>query len=185
MTNKNKIIIALVLYIIFASINYFVLGNYALVYAFENFFMLIFLLYVFVGNPIKDFFANRSSDIIRQIDQASESFEKAYEAKQQIENKLTMAPEEKRTLLNKINQAALNEEKELIEEGETLNKKIINDAHVLAKNEVIKTKVNLRRFTANRAAHLAEKKIIEKITPQDHERLGNEFIKRIKEEKAL
>lgn len=185
MTNKNKIIIALVVYAIFASLNYFVLGNYALVYAFENFFMFIFLLYTFVGDPIKDFFKTRASQITLEIAEAKDIFAKASEEKQHIEEKLTKAPEEKQNLLNKIEKAALNEEKELLEEGENLNKKIIKDAHVLAGNEVIKTKINLRKITANQAANLAEKKILETITAQDHERLGNEFIKRIKGGKAL
>ncbi len=181
MNKKYLLIIALTVYTIIALINFFVLDKLAIVYAFENFFLLFFLLYLSTSKLIKQAFQERASNTQEQINKAKKSHTAALKEHENIESKLSRADSDQKEYMDTIERNTENEKEQILKAAQDLSSKILKDTKQLAEQEAYKATQALKTEAAEQATKLAEQKIRGAMTPELHERLGQEFIYQIKD----
>jgi len=144
-----------------------------------NFAIIAGVIVYFMRKPVRDFFKNRSADIAKAIQESKEARERAVAALAEMERKIKdleaeagkMAAEA-RSRGEKDRQALIEEAKKMVADVDTQVKQGINV-------EVQKAKTTLAVEAAILSVDLAEGKIKEKISKQDHERIVKEYITKV------
>jgi len=141
-----------------------------------NFAIIVGALVYFLRKPVRDMFKNRTAEIARAMEESREARERALAALADMERKAREMDAETRTMVADAQVRGEKDKQALIEEG----KKIVLDIQAQVKIgvdiEVQKAKADLAIEAARLAVDLAEGKIKDKITSQDHERIVKDYI---------
>ncbi|MCS7203939.1 MAG: F0F1 ATP synthase subunit B [Thermodesulfovibrio sp.] len=146
-------------------------------YKIINFAILVSLLVFFLGKPIKRFFAQRRELIERSIRESQEAKELAQKALQEVEEKLKLKDKEIQDILDTARKIGEQEKQQIIQETDKLRQKILEQARTNIEFELKMAKDALRLEAAELAIELSEKKIKERITPEEQQKLLQESIK--------
>ncbi len=142
-----------------------------------NFAILVFILVKFGGKPMKDYFQQRKALIEKSIQEAREAKALAAKALSEVEERLKLKDKE----IEEIRAASVGsgerEKVRLIEEGERLSAKILEQAKSNIDFEVKKAKDVIKAEAVDAAMQLAEEKIKSKVTKEDQDRLLQESLK--------
>jgi F-type H+-transporting ATPase subunit b len=142
-----------------------------------NFAILVFLLVKFVGKPLKSFLQQRKELIEKSIRDAQEAKELAKKALAEVEERLKLKDKEIDEILSFAKGSGESERGRLIQEGERLKEKILEQARANIEHEVKVAKEAIKAEAVEAAMSLAEEKIKARMTTQEQERLLQESIK--------
>ena len=142
-----------------------------------NFGILVFVLVKFAGKPMKDFFQQRKALIEKSIQEAGEAKALAAKALAEVEERLKLKDKEIQEIKAASVSSGEREKIRLIEEGERLGARILEQAKSNIDFEVKKAKDVIKAEAVEAAMQLAEEKIKSKITKEDQDRLLQESLK--------
>jgi F-type H+-transporting ATPase subunit b len=144
-----------------------------------NFAIIAGVVVYFMRKPVRDFFANRTAEIAKAIQESKEARERAVAALAEMDLKVKDMQAETSRMIADAQMRGEKDRQALIEEG----KKIAQDVQEQVKGgiaiEVGKAKAALAAEAALLSLDLAEGKIKEKIGAQDHERIVKEYITKV------
>jgi F-type H+-transporting ATPase subunit b len=144
-----------------------------------NFGIIAAILIYFTRKPIRDFFKNRSVEIAKAIQESKEARERAIAALADMDRKIKDLEAETGKLIAESQARGEKDREALIEEG----KKVAADIQAQVKQgvdiEVQKAKAALAVEASLLSIDLAEGRIKEKISSQDHERIVKEYIAKV------
>ena len=141
-----------------------------------NFSILVGGLFYFLRKPVRDMFQNRSATIAKAMEESREARERAVAALADMERKARDMEAETRTLIADAQVRGEKDKLALVEEGRKIVQDIGEQVKVGVDIELQKAKADLASEAARLAVDLAEGKIKDKITGQDHARIVKDYI---------
>jgi F-type H+-transporting ATPase subunit b len=147
------------------------------VWKFLNFGILVFILVKFLNKPLKDYFRDRKALIEQSIKEAQEAKELAQKALAEIEERLRLKDREIESIIASARTSGEREKLRLVEEGEKLRVKILEQAKSNIEYEMKRAKDAIRAEAVDAALQLAEEKIKAKITGDEQDKLLQESLR--------
>ncbi len=142
-----------------------------------NFGILVFLLVKFVKKPLQDYLQQRKETIEKTLKEAREAKEMAQKALADVEERLVLKDKEIAAIIESAQDSGQREKARLIEEGEKMKLRILEQARMNIDYELRKAKEALHAEAAEAALSRAEQRIKEEITEKDQDRLFRESLK--------
>lgn len=136
-----------------------------------NFGILVLILWKFAKKPLQNFLRQRSELIEKTLNEAKEAKEAALKALQEVEERLKIKDKEIESIISASKKAGEEERERLIAEGYKLKEKILQQAKTNIEFEVKNAKELIKAEAVELAMELAEKKLKEKLTKEEQERL--------------
>lgn len=144
-----------------------------------NFAIIASVVVYFARKPVRDFFANRSSEIAKAMQDSHEARERAVAALADMERKIREMDAETGRMVAAAQARSEKDRQALIEEG----RKVAQDIQAQVKQgidmELHKARAALAAEASLLSLDLAEVRIKEKISNQDHERIVKEYIAKV------
>ena len=144
-----------------------------------NFGILFFILFKFGKKPIQSFLKQRTELIEKTLKEAKEAKELAQKALQEVEERFRTKDKDIEEILSASKRAGEQERDKLLEEGNKLREKIYEQAKINIDYELKHAKDAIKAEAVEIAMELAEKKLKEKLTKKDQERLLEESLMKI------
>lgn len=144
-----------------------------------NFGILIIILFKFAKKPFQSFLKQRTELIEKTLKEAREAKELAQKALQEVEERFRTKDKEIEEILSASKRAGEQERERLLEEGNKLREKIYDQAKVNIDYELKHAKDAIKAEAVEIAMELAEKKLKEKLTKKEQERLLEESLTKI------
>ncbi len=144
-----------------------------------NFGILFFILFKFGKKPIQSFLKQRTELIEKTLKEAKEAKELAQKALQEVEERFRTKDKDIEEILSASKRAGEQERERLLEEGNKLREKIYEQAKINIDYELKHAKDAIKAEAVEIAMELAEKKLKEKLTKKDQERLLEESLMKI------
>ncbi|MCX7794772.1 MAG: ATP synthase F0 subunit B [Thermodesulfovibrionales bacterium] len=145
-----------------------------------NFAILVAILVIFAGKPLRNFLKKRSETIERALNEARQARELAEKALREVEERFSQKDIEIERVLSTAKKAGEIERDSIIEEGKRISQRLIEDARKGIELEKKKAIEKLKEEAALLAIELAEKKL-QGLTEEEKKRLLEDSIKRIEE----
>jgi F-type H+-transporting ATPase subunit b len=145
-----------------------------------NFLLLVALLaYAMKKADIKGFFRKRTELIEQSLKEAREAKELAQKALAEVENRIKMIDKEVEEIIASAKLSGEKETGRLVEEGDKLKEKILEQAKTNIDFEVKQAKEMIKKEAVEIAMELAEKKLKEKLTKEEQLKLLEESVAKI------
>jgi F-type H+-transporting ATPase subunit b len=144
-----------------------------------NFGILVFILYKFGKKPFQSFLRQRTELIEKTLKEAREAKELAQKAFQEVEERLKTKDMEIEKILSASKSTGEDEQKRLLEQGDKLREKILEQARANIEYELKHAKEAIKAEAVEIAIEIAEKKLKEKLTKEEQEKLLAESIAKI------
>jgi F-type H+-transporting ATPase subunit b len=144
-----------------------------------NFAIIASVVVYFSRKPIRDFFANRSAEIAKAMQDSREAQERAVAALADLERKIKEMEAETGRMVADAQARGEKDKKALVEEGRTVAQDVQAQVNLGIDAELLKAKAALAAEASLLALDLAEGRIKQKINNQDHERIVKEYITRV------
>jgi F-type H+-transporting ATPase subunit b len=144
-----------------------------------NFLILVVILVKFGKKPIQNFLKQRTEMIAKTLQEAKEAKEAAQKALQEVEGRLKAKDTEIEAIIAAAKRSGEQERDKLIEDSARLKEQIVEQAKTNIDFEVKHAKEVIKAEAVEIAMELAEKKIKEKITKDDQERLLQDSLVKI------
>jgi F-type H+-transporting ATPase subunit b len=141
-----------------------------------NFAIIVGLLVYFLRKPVRNMFKNRTAEIAKAMEESREARERALAALAEMERKAREMDAETRAMIADAQVRGEKDKQALIEEGRKIVRDIQEQVKIGADIEVQKAKADLAIEATRLAVDLAEGKIKDTITKQDHERIVKDYI---------
>ncbi len=141
-----------------------------------NFAILAGVLFYFLRKPVRDMFRNRSAEIAKAMQESKDARERAMAALADMERKAREMDAETRTMIVDAQVRGEKDKQALVEEGRKLVRDIQEQVKIGVDIEVQKAKADLAIEASRLAVDLAEGKIKDTITGQDHARIVKDYI---------
>jgi F-type H+-transporting ATPase subunit b len=150
-------------------------------YAFKiiNFIVIFGLIFYFARKPVKNMLKQRTEMIEKTLKEAQEAKELAQKALQEAQTRLQTKDKEIDEIISVSKQAGEQERARIIEESERLKERIFEQAKVNIEYELKGAKEAIKAEAVEIAMELAEKKIKEKLTKEEQEKLLQESLTKI------
>lgn len=144
-----------------------------------NFGILFFILYKFAKKPLQSFFKQRSETIEKTLNEAREAKELAQKALQAVQEKLKTKDEDIEKILAASKRVGEEEREILIKQADKLKERILEQAKANIEYELRHAKEAIKAEAVEIAMEIAEKKIKEKLTKEDQEKLLEDSLTKI------
>lgn len=144
-----------------------------------NFAIIAGVVVYFMRKPFRDFFANRSAEIEKAMHDSRETRERAVFALAEVERKVKELEAEAALLVADAQSRGEKDRQALLEEGRKVSQEIQAQVKQGIELEVQKAKAALAAEAALLSLDLAEGRIKEKISSQDHERIVKEYVAKV------
>jgi F-type H+-transporting ATPase subunit b len=144
-----------------------------------NFGVLAAILVIFARKPLQSFFKQRTEMIAKTLKEAKEAKELAQKALQEAEERFKTKDKEIEEILSASKRSGEQEREKIIEESNRLKEKIFEQAKVNIEYELKHAKEAIKAEAVEIAMELAEKKIKDKLTKTDQEKLLEESLTKI------
>jgi len=145
-----------------------------------NFLILVGVMtYVLKKMDIKGFFKKRTELIEQTLREAREAKELAQKALSEVEERLKVKDTEIEKIIAAAKQSGENEKTRLIEEGDKLKNRILEQARTNIDYEVKRAKESIKEEAVEIAMGLAEKKLKEKLSKNEQLKLLEESLAKI------
>jgi len=144
-----------------------------------NFGILFFVLFKFGKKPIQSFLKQRTELIEKTLKEAKEAKELAQKALREVEERFRTKDKDIEEILSASKRAGEQERDKLLEEGNKLREKIYEQAKVNIDYELKHAKDAIKAEAVEIAMELAEKKLKDRLTKKDQERLLEESLMKI------
>jgi F-type H+-transporting ATPase subunit b len=144
-----------------------------------NFAIIAAVVVYFSRKPIRDFFANRSAEIAKAMLESKEARERAVAALAEMERKIKDLEAETNRMIADAETRGEKDRAALVDEGKKVAQEIQSQVKEGIDIEVQKAKTALAVEAALLSIDLAEGRIKEKISGQDHDRIVKEYISKV------
>jgi F-type H+-transporting ATPase subunit b len=144
-----------------------------------NFGIIAAVVIYFMRKPVRDFFANRTAEIGKAMQESKEMRERAVAALADMEHKIKDLEAETNRMIAESQARGEKDRQALVEEGKKVAQDVQNQVKLGVEIEVQKAKTALAVEAALLSIDLAESRIKEKIDSQDHERIVKEYISKV------
>ena len=144
-----------------------------------NFAIIAAVVVYFSRKPIRDFFANRSAEIAKAMQDSKEARERAVAALAEMDRKIKDLEAETNRMISDAETRGEKDRAAIVEEGKKVAQEIQAQVKEGIDIEVEKAKTALAVEAALLSIDLAEGRIKEKISGQDHERIVKEYISKV------
>lgn len=145
-----------------------------------NFILLVVLLtYAMKKADIKGYFRKRTELIEQSLKEAKEAKELAQKALAEVEGRLKAIDKEVEDIIASAHLSGEKEKGRLVEEGDKLKDKILEQARTNIDFEVKQAKEMIKKEAVEIAMELAEKKLKDKLTKEEQLKLLEESVQKI------
>lgn len=144
-----------------------------------NFAVLVAILVKFLNKPLKEFLKKRTELIEKSLKEAKEAKELAEKALAEVEERLKLKDKEIEEILARTRVSAEKEQGLLIQQGEQMKEKILEQAKNNIDYELRLAKEAIKAEAVEVAMELAERKLRDKLTKEEQMRLIEESLKRM------
>jgi F-type H+-transporting ATPase subunit b len=145
-----------------------------------NFLILVgVMVYVLKKMDIKGFFKKRTELIEQSLREAREAKELAQKALAEVEERLKVKDTEIETIIAGAKLSGENEKARLMEEGDKLKARILEQARTNIDYEVKRAKESIKQEAVEIAMELAEKKLKERLSKEEQLKLLEESLAKI------
>jgi len=146
-------------------------GGNLLFWKLVNTVILIAILYWLLRKPVSQFISDGINAVISKFEKAKKEKEEALKLLKQAERKSEEAKAEAEKILAYSKELAQKEREQILAEAKSTAERIIAMADEEIEKEVFKAKEELKKFAAQKAVELAEKKLKGSITPEENKKL--------------
>ncbi len=136
-----------------------------------NFAILVGVLVLALKNPMKNYLRARTEAIQKGLDDARRAREAAEAALKEIRERLSRKDAEIEAILRTAKQSGEAEREALMKEAERMSQNIAEHAETYISFEIKKAKDAIRKEAVIVALELAEKKLQQKMTPEEQNKL--------------
>jgi F-type H+-transporting ATPase subunit b len=144
-----------------------------------NFVILVAVLVYFMNKPLKEFLRKRTEIIEKSLKEAKEAKELAERALAEVEERLKLKDREMEEILARARLSAEKEQDLLVQQGEQMKEKILEQAKNNIDYELRLAKEAIKAEAVEVAMELAEKKLKEKLTREEQIKLIEESLRRM------
>jgi len=144
-----------------------------------NFVLLIVVLFKFAKKPLANFLQKRTELIEKTLNEAKEAKEAALKALHEVEGRLKTKDAEIAAILAAAKKSGEQERDRIIAESSRLKDKIVEQAKTNIDFELKHAKEVIKAEAVELAMELAEKKLKEKLTKDEQERLLDDSLVKI------
>ncbi len=144
-----------------------------------NFGILVFILFKFGKKPIQNFLQKRTELIEKTLTEAKEAKEAATKALKEVEERLKVKDSEIEAIMSAAKKSGEHERDSIIEESARLKEKILEQAKTNIDFELKHAKEVLKAEAVELAMELAEKKLKDKLTKDEQEKLLEDSLMKI------
>ena len=130
-------------------------------------------------SPLKDYFANRSEEIRRKLEDLKREKEEAEKRYIEIEKQLKDFDVKKNSIIEQYKKEGLAEKERIIDEARERVKQIIDQSELTIQQEIRAAKDRLKQDVVELAAKKAEEIIKKDMNEDDQDKLISEFIERV------
>jgi F-type H+-transporting ATPase subunit b len=149
------------------------------IYKIINFLILVIVLFKFGRKPLGDFLKKRTELIEKTLSEAKEAKEAALKALKEAEERLKTKDAEVAAIVAAAKKSGEIERDRIIEESGKLKEKILEQAKTNIEFELKHAKESIKAEAVELAMELAEKKLKDKLTKEEQERLLDESLVKI------
>lgn len=147
-----------------------------------NFALLLGLLIFLVRKPIAAGLRGRAEQIRRELEELEARRAEAQRAYEEMARRLKDAEAEQERILAEFRAMGEKEKEKILAEARNMAERIRAQAQWTIEQEVARAKAELRQEVAEMSAAVAEELIKAKITPEDHQRLVDEYLAKVERE---
>jgi F-type H+-transporting ATPase subunit b len=151
-----------------------------LVFQFVNFGILVFVILKFVRKPFGDYLKKRRDTVKSKIEEAERLLREAEQAKAAYEAKLAGLEAEVEAFKKSVMETAEAEKTRVLEEAGALAKHIREQAQLAYEQEMRGALEKIKAEVAERTIGMATERIREAFGPEDHSRMIDEFIQKVR-----
>ena len=144
-----------------------------------NFLILVVLLFKFAKKPLQNFFQKRTELIEKTLNEAKEAKAASQKALQEVEARLKAKDAEIEAILAAAKKSGEQERDSIIAESDRLKAKIMEQAKTNIEFELKQAKESIKAEAVELAMELAEKKLKEKLTKEEQEKLLEDALLKI------
>ena len=144
-----------------------------------NFAILIIILFKFARKPLQNFLQKRTELIEKTLNEAREAKEAATKALKEVEERLKLKDAELEAILNAAKKSGEHERDNIIEDSARLKEKILEQAKTNIEFELKHAKESIKAEAVELAMELAEKKLKDKLTKDEQEKLLDDSLVKI------
>jgi F-type H+-transporting ATPase subunit b len=144
-----------------------------------NFLLLFILLFKFAKKPLQNFFQKRTELIEKTLNEAKEAKAASLKALQEVETRLKAKDAEIEAILAASRKSGEQERDSIIVESDRLKAKILEQAKTNIEYELKHAKEAIKAEAVELAMELAEKKLKEKMTKEEQEKLLEDSLTKI------
>jgi F-type H+-transporting ATPase subunit b len=144
-----------------------------------NFLILFILLFKFAKKPMQSFFQKRTELIEKTLNEAKEAKAVSLKALQAVETRLKAKDAEIEVILAASKKSGELERDSIIAESDRLKAKILEQAKTNIEYELKHAKEAIKAEAVELAMELAEKKLKEKLTKEEQEKLFEDSLMKI------
>ncbi len=149
-------------------------------FRFVNFAILLAILIRFAGRPLKRYLSERHQRIKDEIESKNRIILETESLKNEIHEKISRLDAEIEDIKRKVLEEAYKEKERIISEARELADKLKEQVALTKEQEIKEMRAMIREEVAKKAIAEAERIIRQALKKEDHNRLVNEFIERIR-----
>ncbi|MGL5973357.1 MAG: F0F1 ATP synthase subunit B [Oscillospiraceae bacterium] len=157
--------------------------GWPLLFTILNFLILLFFLNKFLFGPVNDMLDKRKNEIEGNLENAEQEKNAAYDLKSQYTEKIKEARNEAEEVVKTATLLAAGKSDSIIEEAKARAKKIEEKANLEIESQKRKAFDDIKSEISVMAIAMASKVIEKDMTEVDHDKLINQFIDGVGEEK--
>ena len=141
-----------------------------------NFLIFVWILKRFALPLVRDFLRSRREEIVTAVQQATESKRRAESVIEEYKSRLARLDQEIQSIQVSLSAEGERQKARLVEEAQALAKKMLQDAHFLADQEIKIARQKIREEMASLAEATARELVQSHMTAADRLRLADEFL---------
>jgi len=145
-----------------------------------NFAVFVTVIYVLVKKPLGAFLKKRQESIKQAIEDAERAKQEGKQVFDEYEAKVRKLDQEIERIRQQLIKEGERERERIIAEARQMAEKIKRQAELAAQQEMKMVKARLQEEVAAMTVQLAEDLLKKHLKPQDHERLVDEYIERMR-----
>jgi len=154
-----------------------------MIFSLVMFIILLALLRKFAWGPLMNVMKEREDHIANEIDTAEKNRQDADRLNKEAQQELKQARQDAQTIVEDAKKAGKEQQQEIVEQARTEAERIKESARQDIENEKEKAIQALQDKVASLSVHIASKVIEKELTEQDQEKLINEYIQELGEER--
>ena len=149
-----------------------------------NFAVFLTILTVLLRRPLKEFWKIRANEIGFHIKESTKLREDAEDKLKACQDKMAQVSQEIDTLVADLKEEGDLEKKKLQERAQEFAKQLKKDSQRQVDQEIRRVKEVLKEEIARLTVDQAQKIIAEKMTPEDENKLMNQYLEQLQEQKT-